>query len=71
MFDIKLSLCYNNYTKTTDRYVVYKWSGCKFAADQYAGYKWLGRIVAPLTAEGFFRSKLWKSMDFILLKIVF
>ena len=27
---------------TTDRYVVYKWSGWKFTTDRYVVYKWSG-----------------------------
>ena len=35
--------------------MVYKWSGCKFTADQYAVYKWLGCKFSPSPrGEGFF-----------------
>ena len=35
--------------------MVYKWSGCKFTADQYAVYKWLGCKFSPSPkGEGLF-----------------
>ena len=40
--------------------MVYKWSGCKFTADQYAVYKWLGRKFCPPPAwvEDFFYQRM-------------
>ena len=50
--------------------MVYKWSGCKFTADQYAVYKWLGRKYSPSPqGGGLFRNEDRQKQDFILSKI--
>ena len=56
---------------TTDRYVVYKWSGLKFTADRYAVYKWLGRKYSPSPqGEELFRNedRQMKKTGFYIIK---